>query len=455
MSVRFVLLLAALVMGATAATAQTPPQDQRLKSPCQEALSERLQTLEGRQRGLERDIAAKKAALEDQDKKGTLSAAKKKELTESLEKVEEELLDVLFRMECVRTAQPLPASPRSARSATPPPEVVEVTTYYATNRKRSNSNEPMLVYTTELADGLHYGRAVVSIPLTHKPGSIELPSIWKLERQADPKKHFVLKSVSPLNMDEARREMAQKLPTLSSKSLLIFVHGYNMSFAEAAMRTAQLAHDLKFPGLAFFYTWPSASRARAYIKDEEAARASEPGFAQAIEDLVQLPVDDIYIVAHSMGSRVVSHGLERRALSGKSMSKLRELLLAAPDINETIFTTQIAPKLATMKQTRTTLYASSADIALKASTWMHGFRRLGETTGGNVFTYPPFETVDASSASLVTRSYGHSYVMDSPSVMKDITTIIQRKLPAKLRGLNEAGVSPKTYWLLPSTPSSP
>ena len=133
------------------------------------------------------------------------------------------------------------------------------------------------MYGTTYQGNFQYGRAVVSIPPTHKPGEIEQPGSGKLV-EPDPNKHFVLKSVTPLELDAARKEMADKIKTANSKSLLVFVHGYNSGFGDAAMRTAQIAYDLKFPGMPFFYSWPSANRVRAYLPDEEAARLSESMF---------------------------------------------------------------------------------------------------------------------------------------------------------------------------------
>ena len=171
-------------------------------------------------------------------------------------------------------------------------------------------------------------------------------------------------------------------------------------------------------------------------------------FEQLIDELSQLPATDIYVVAHSMGNRIVGHALQARTDKGKPTKNLRELLLAAADINADVFRTVIAPKLAAMQGTRTTVYASSSDIALKASKVMHGFRRVGETTGG-VVTYPGIETIDASNESGALRDFGHFYVVDSPSVMKDIRSIIEKKVSAKLRGLSEVGASPNVYWRLP------
>ncbi len=407
---------------------------------CTVAPDTTLITLEGRRLNLEREVARKS------ETKPGKSDSRTKEQEQSLRKSQEELLDVVFQIDCLKVQR----APENRRVVLgPKPQgVIEITTYYATNRKQNATNEPGKVYGGEVASALQYGRATVSIPPTHTPGNFEMPTLWKLERNADASQHFVLRTVVPLGADDARKEMTEKLQAMNSNALLVFVHGFKTGFTEAALRTAQMAHDLRFPGMAFFYSWPSANQIRSYWLDEEVARLSESVFERLIEELSQLPVTDIYVVAHSMGNRIVGHALQARADKGKPTPKVKELLLAAPDINADVFNTVIAPKLAAMQGTHTTVYASSSDIALKASKIVHRFRRLGETTGG-VLTYPGIDTIDATSASKAVQGFGHFYVVDSPAVIKDIRAIIDRKGTAKLRGLSEVGAPPNSYWRFP------
>ncbi|MBO0765775.1 MAG: alpha/beta hydrolase [Hyphomicrobiaceae bacterium] len=342
---------------------------------------------------------------------------------------------------------PAPATPRGVTGqADGPGGAIEVVTYYATNRGRSGSREPAKVYGTNAAP-LTYGRALVSIPATHTSGRLELPSIWRLQLQPDPKKHFVLKSVTSLKTDEARWQMAKALEGSGSKAILLFVHGYNMSFAETAMRTAQLAYDLDFPGVPFFFSWPSIGQMTGYLHDGETAELSQDAFNQVLDDLSALPAGEMYIIAHSMGSRIVSEVLRARVERGKPNTRISELLLAAPDINAEIFRTRIAPRLAEMQGTQTTVYASSSDLALIASKTVNGYQRVGETAGG-VFVYPGLETIDASKAALVMRDFGHSYLTDSAAVLRDIGSLLRLKLSAKARGLSQTGISPDIYWSL-------
>jgi esterase/lipase superfamily enzyme len=339
-------------------------------------------------------------------------------------------------------------APRGVVGSRPdgPSGAIEVVTYYATNRGRSGSSEPGKFYGIKAAP-LTYGRALVSIPATHASGRLEQPSIWRLQLQPNPKKHFVLKSVTPLKTDEARWQMAKALEGSASKAILIFVHGYNTSFAETAMRTAQLAYDLDFPGVPFFFSWPSVGQMTGYLRDGETAELSQDAFNQALDDLSELPAGEMYVIAHSMGSRIVSEVLKARVERGKATTRISELLLAAPDINAEIFRTRIAPRLAEMQGTQTTVYASSSDLALIASKAVNGYQRVGETAGG-VFVYPGLETIDASKAALVMRDFGHSYLTDSAAVLRDIGSLLRLKLPAKARGLSETGISPDIYWSL-------
>jgi len=164
-------------------------------------------------------------------------------------------------------------------------DVLEVTTYYATNRKQTGSAEPAKIYGAVFESTLQYGRAIVSIPPSHTR-KLELPALWKLERGADASKHFVLQAATPLNADAGRKEMAQRLSGHELEGTVDLRHGYNMGFAEAALRTRKwpTISNFRHP---FFYSWPSANHVRSYWQDEEIARLSESVFEQVIDELSQ------------------------------------------------------------------------------------------------------------------------------------------------------------------------
>jgi esterase/lipase superfamily enzyme len=56
---------------------------------------------------------------------------------------------------------------------------------------------------------------------------------------------------------------------------LVFLHGFNVTFEDAAIRAAQIGYDLKVPGATAFFSWPSRGSVAAYPADEASLEASE------------------------------------------------------------------------------------------------------------------------------------------------------------------------------------
>jgi len=166
-----------------------------------------------------------------------------------------------------------------------------------------------------------------------------------------------------------------------------------------------------------------------------------------MDDVGNMGATEVFLIAHSMGNRLVTKVLSDRATKGKATENLRELLLAAPDINAEIFRQQIMPGLALLHGVHRTIYASSSDLALRASKIVHDYRRVGETDGG-AQVFSGFETVDVSSTAPLFRAFGHSYVVDSVKVLGDIAETISLHLDADGRSLPREGAPPAVWWLL-------
>lgn len=427
---RFVLTIIMIVLGFGAASL-APGQPASPDRDVCAGVTESYETFEQR-------IATAKTKLLD------LEARKAPE--GELDNARANVADLIFRQECVRPDM----QPDPIRGPAAQPQWVTLTTYYGTNRQSGPPANGLASYGAERnASGPSFGRVVVSIPTVRRPGELNLPlNLWLFELPADPAKHFIIKSVVPMSGDAALSEMRSRMGPLSRKSLLIFVHGYNVSFNDAALRTAQLSHDLNFPGLPMFFSWPSAARTAAYPRDEEMSELSLDAFDRFLDQIGTLGASEIYIVAHSMGNRVVTRTIARRLANHKAMpANLKGLLLAAPDINADIFREQIAPGLAALSGTSRTIYASNNDVALRASSALHDFPRVG-LTRPQVQLFSGFETVDATTAAPMRRGYGHSYVTDSPRVIRDMQALIFLKRAAQARGLTRKGTAAAPYWAI-------
>jgi len=324
------------------------------------------------------------------------------------------------------------------------PTYAVVKVYYATDRKNTGAADPAEVYAGDRGP-LTLGSATVSIPRDHRAGAVETPSIWRLEWCNDPERFVVLLSVDELDQAQFFKDVSARVKDSAGKSAFIFVHGYNVTFTDAARRTAQMAYDLGFDGAPVFYSWPSQASYASYKVDETNAEWSRLDFKIFLKDFAaQSDAEHIYLVAHSMGTRVLTGALKELVLEDPSIrDKFDEIILAAPDIDADTFKRDIAPRILA-GEAGTTLYASSGDYALMASKTFAGYRRAGDTAGG-VTIAPGVDTIDASA--IRTDFVGHSYYADSDSVLGDLRDLmLHGKRPDKRSRLSPVKTKDGRYW---------
>jgi esterase/lipase superfamily enzyme len=324
------------------------------------------------------------------------------------------------------------------------PSYAVVRVYYATDRAKTRNLDPAEVYAGDRGD-LSLGFCTVSIPRDHRMGELETPSIWRLEFSNNPENFVVLLSVSEADPASFYKDLAAKVRASPGKRAFIFVHGYNVTFADAARRTAQMAYDLGFDGAAVFYSWPSQARYASYKVDETNAEWAVLDFKNFLEQFAkQSDADSIFLIAHSMGSRVLAGALKELVAEDPALrAKFKEIVFAAPDIDADTFRRDIAPKI--FSPTRSaTMYASSGDYALMASKEFAGYRRAGDA-GGGVTIAPGLDTIDASGVR--TDFIGHSYFADSTSVLGDLRDLILfRKRPEQRARLSPLTTGGSRYW---------
>jgi esterase/lipase superfamily enzyme len=318
---------------------------------------------------------------------------------------------------------------------------------YATDRQRG-TNHPNEFFSDRrqldsAAQPLQFGQCEVSIPYRHQPGEIERPSLWKLEIHEHPAKHIVLLAVHPMQANEFREHLRQSVSASESKAALLFVHGFNVTFAEAARRTAQMKYDLGFDGAAVMYTWPAPGN---YIECEGNVTWTRPHLMEFLREyLEQSGAEKIHLIAHSMGTRILTDALRELVQTrGDRSPKYNQIILAAPDIDASVFKTQIAPRIVDTAE-RISIYSSSADLAIVASKKAHNYVRLGEA-GSSLTLFPEFLNIEVLDATDINESLlGHGYYGDSPRILYDVRMVLVGKPAVERR------VKPQThhYRLLP------
>jgi esterase/lipase superfamily enzyme/uncharacterized surface protein with fasciclin (FAS1) repeats len=304
--------------------------------------------------------------------------------------------------------------------------------FYATDRTKGQSLNGVQQYTGERSpqDNFSLGTAEVSIPRDHKMGELEAPSLLRLEFRNDPAKHVVLLSAQSLTFSDFRTSLDDRLKKDPLHSVLIFVHGYNVTFEDAARRLGQMTYDLGFNGVPLLYSWPSKGTLLGYTADEASAEWSAPHFTDLLKQLnLDSNVSNIFIVGHSMGARIVSNSLATIAVSTPAGRPLvRDVVFAAPDIDFDTFKHLAKGDLTA--SSRITVYESSQDIALLFSHRVHDYPRLGDTLP-TVHVLQNIECIEASALKM--DFLGHSYIGESQSVLGDLYDLLMKNAPASQR----------------------
>jgi esterase/lipase superfamily enzyme len=328
-------------------------------------------------------------------------------------------------------------------------KIKEVKVFYATDRKPlAKSNPSGFAFGVERSDPgrLTWGTCVVSLPKNRKIGS--LPGVGVSTRQENPHRHVVLMRLDHLPKDIFVKTLQTSVSAARKKELLVFVHGFNVTFENAARRTAQLAVDLEFEGVPVFYSWPAQgelSRAK-YRMDQKNALWTIPRLESFLMELADRSgATAIHLIAHSMGSDALTQALGRISLKNPGrLPMFTDVILTAPDIDRANFL-DLAAEFKTASR-RFTLYASSRDKALQYANQVNRFPRAGDIGAGIVFV-PGVETIDVSSVD--ESVVGHFYYASNQPVIVDMKALVNEGKTAGHRSSLESRESGgNTYWRL-------
>jgi len=291
-----------------------------------------------------------------------------------------------------------------------------VTMLVATTRKPSE--DPGKLYSGDRGTAISLNSVDVSIPpdRNRKIGEVQWPS----RMPPNPQKEFAVTEVAKVEsegkaLDWYRRNRKKR------HQVIIFVHGFNNTYADAVFRFAQIVHDSGTDAAPILFTWPSRGRVFDYLYDKESANYSRRALEDLILQAVKSPdVSNVTILAHSMGGWLAAEALRGVAMREKSIpAKVTNVVLASPDIDIDVFRrqfTEMGPK-----RPHFVILTSTRDKALEMSSWLSGgVNRVG---GSDLRPYAPLldelgVSVIDTSAIATNDPLGHNAFADSPEVVR-------------------------------------
>lgn len=241
---------------------------------------------------------------------------------------------------------------------------------------RLPDQDPAILFSGERGKGLKVDAVGISIPpeVNRKVGQVQ----WPTRLPGDPQKNFVTTSVQTLPTEtDGRAWLRSHLP--GNKRVLIFVHGFNNRYEESVYRFAQIVHDSHADVAPIVFTWPSRASIFDYAYDKESANYSRDALEELLRRVAADPsVGDVTLMAHSMGTWLAVEALRQMAIRhGRVAPKIRNVILASPDLDVDVFGQQFAAL--GKDKPHFTLFVSRDDRALSLSRRISGnVDRLGQ-----------------------------------------------------------------------------
>ena len=333
-----------------------------------------------------------------------------------------------------------------------------MTVFYATDRVRSRTPRRTDTFSAEQSDHLTFGTTIVTIPPAHTPTGLELPTPHEKQAVGSPAfqdvgRHITIESPQELSSDNLVEVLNQNVAASSrfKNQVLVYIHGFNMTFENALVRMGQIVADTGFDGPGIIYSWASQGQFQSYSHDRSRALDTGARLAEFLQLVAHRSgARKIHIIAHSMGNRALLAALDRfHTNAARADLRLGEVVMAAPDVDRAEFASKVA-KFAPSTE-GVTLYASGNDYALKLSPLANG-SLLGSRAGGVPWLGGPLvmagvETIDVTELGTSGLNYNHDTYADTTELLADVALLMEHNThPPDRRGFTKVTTRSGTYW---------
>jgi esterase/lipase superfamily enzyme len=318
---------------------------------------------------------------------------------------------------------------------------------YVTDRKKGPPLDGNVTYVGEYAGEVSYGLVNVQIPQHHPAGApIDARAIKKVESIPYP-------------------AFLKFLRDQSAKPLLIWIHGYRLSFLGSTAYCAEIARDLDIDANVLTFDWASNESVLGYTRDV----LQIPNSTQHLVDVLKTINNEvkpakIIIIAHSLGCRLACLALQKLYENPDTRNlKLDQVIFLVPNVDREEFNQNFKSGLQALVN-RLTLYVASDDNVLLLGKLLYNVDSIGlpeqfspDTNLDEIQTFLYYEKQVPGKIDLVDVSFSkkdflrkHRLFLERP-VMEDLFWLIHDDYPAAKRHLlkYKGTKNPTDYWVIP------
>jgi esterase/lipase superfamily enzyme len=356
----------------------------------------------------------------------------------------------VFKDERLDFASTLPVELRSTR----------LPVFYATTRAPVPAGEPGH-YANSPGDGLTLGVADVrlgepdwtwsDLAASDRTNTVEEARPGAVERIRE----FGKVGADSTPGEAERRFLAAidaQLAKTRNRELVLYVHGYRVTFDEVAVLMGSFAHYLGHGAMVTFQ-WPTGQYFWNYLTDCPRAERYIPDIERLIALLARSSAEKITVIAYSCGSPLLGAGLARlrarHPQEGRAelarRYRLGNVMFVASDVDLKTFAREHVPPSLDLAQ-QLIVYASRNDRALGFSSLIAGASRLGKPDIADLTPEelerlaadPRFQVIDVSEvrgAHEMGGMKGHGYWYANEWIATDVTVSLRYPISPERRCL--------------------
>lgn len=252
-------------------------------------------------------------------------------------------------------------------------------------------------------------------------------------------------------------EVERRLAVAPKKEVMLYIHGFNETFATAAFTAAELCHFFGREQVCSFFTWPASSTGNflvSYTTTTESAEYAVDHLKKTLRMLAATPgVERLQLLAHSRGTALLLNALRELMIEAIAAGanpadafRIYNVVLLSPDIDVDIAGQKITgfvsdpdltlawsdDNLPRLLNGRLTIYASPDDRALLVSRILFRSRnRVGQLRPEDISAEMQAYFGNLGRVDLITFSgkrtdlFGHSYFTTNPQVSSDLVQLVR------------------------------